>query len=168
MKRYILLFCLFMASVMVINAQSKPDPNQMIKDRTTYMRNHLKISDKESKAFWPAYEQYLRSEIKLHEAFRLRLANKNIKLNAPGQNKEVLSKLSDSQLTYLQDQKFQLKRDLLNLESTFYKKLKTILSPRHINDFYNIDEQFKRNLMNKKSTSTVKTKAPAIQTKSRR
>ena len=163
-----MIFCLLLAGVMAINAQSKPDPNQMMRDRTAYMRSHLKISDKESKAFWPAYTQYLQSEIKLHEAFRTRLASKNIKLNAPGHNKEVLAKLNDAQLTYLQDQKFQLKRDLLNLESSFYKKLKTILSPRHINDFYNIDEQYKRSLMNNKSLSTVKSKTPAVQTKPRR
>jgi hypothetical protein len=43
-----------------------------------------------------------------------------------------------------------LRKTLLNLEMTYYKKFKNILTPRHIQDLYNAEYQYKRQLTAKK------------------
>ena len=154
MKRLIAFVCLMTAFLCALQAQVKEDPNKIVKDRMDNMRAKLKLtSTTEQNAFWTAYEQYLRSEVKAHETYRNNLAKKGIKLNAPGQNKDIIAKLSDSQLTYLQDQKFELRKNLLNLETNFYKKLKGILTPRHIHDCFNIDDPYKREWASKKKAA---------------
>ncbi len=156
MKRIIALVCLLTAFAAAVQAQEKPDTGKMVKERMDNMRQNLSLSPSESKSFYTAYEQFLHSEIKYHETFRTNMEKNGIK-QCVCQNKESYASLTDKQMTYMQDQKFELRKNMLNLESTFYKKLKTILSPRHIQDFYRIDEQYRRDLVNKmkcqKSTS---------------
>lgn len=152
MKKIIALTLIIAASILFVQAQEKTDANKLIKERTEYLKANLKLNAAESKVFWSAYEQFLRSEVKYQEAYRTNLAKKGIKLNAPGQNKEVIAKLTDSQLTYLQDQKFELRKNMLNLETSFYKKIKGVLTPRHIQDFYNLDQKCKRCMVDKKKS----------------
>ncbi len=159
MKRLIAFVCLMTAVLCGLQAQVKEDPNKIVKERMDNMRSKLKLtSTTEQNGFWTAYEQYLRNEVKAFETYRNNLAKRGIKLNAPGQNKEVIAKLSDSQLTYLHDQKFELRKNLLNLESAFYKKIKGILTPRHVHDYLNIEETYKRELANKRKAAAVEEK----------
>lgn len=148
MKRIITLICLLTAFVAAVQAQEKPDTEKMLKERMDNMRQNLSLSSSESKSFYTAYEQFLRSEIKYHETFRTNMEKNGIK-QCVCMNKESYANLTDKQMTYMQDQKFELRKNMLNLESTFYKKLKAILTPRHIQDFYRIDEQYRRDLVNK-------------------
>ena len=156
MKRLFFTICLVAVGLFFAQAQTKVDTEKMRKERMENMRTNLKLTTQEGKTFWSAYDQFLRNEIKLHETFKQNLAKQGIRLNEPGKNKEIIAKLSDKQLTYLQDQKFQLRKDMLNLEASFYKKIKSILTPRHIQDFYNIDEKYKRAMVNKKKVEVEK------------
>jgi len=168
MKRLIAFVCLMTAFLCALQAQVKEDPNKIVKERMENMRNKLKLTSAESKVFWTAYEQYLRSEVKAFETYRNNLAKKGIKLNSVGQNKEVIEKLNDSQLTYLHDQKFELRKNLLNLESGFYKKIKGTLTPRHIQEFYNIEDKFKREMVSKKKAAPEEKPVGPINTGVRR
>lgn len=152
MKRLFFTICIIAAGLLYTQAQVKAEPEKILKDRMENMRSNLKLSAVEGKQFWPAYEQFLRDEIKCHETYKKNLEKQGIRLNEPGKNKEIIEKLSDKQLTYLQDQRFELRKNLLNLENNFYKKMKTMLTPRHIQDFYNIDKKYKRALIAKKTT----------------
>jgi hypothetical protein len=156
MKRLFFTICLVAVGLFFAQAQTKVDTEKMRKERMENMRTNLKLTTQEGKTFWSAYDQFLRNEIKLHETFKQNLAKQGIRLNEPGKNKEIIAKLSDKQLTYLQDQKFQLRKDVLNLEASFYKKIKSILTPRHIQDFYNIEEKYKRAMVNKKKVEAEK------------
>ncbi|MBQ6070576.1 MAG: hypothetical protein IJK85_02365 [Bacteroidales bacterium] len=153
MKRLIAFVCLMTAFLCALQAQVKEDPNKIVKERMDNMRAKLKLSATESKTFWTAYEQYVRSEVKAFETYRNNLAKKGIKLNGPGQNKEVIDRLTDSQLTYLHDQKFELRKNLLNLESGFYKKIKGMLTPRHVHEYFNIENKYKQDMVNKKKAA---------------
>jgi transposase len=153
MKRLFVLVCLLAAFSFSIQAQEKEDGNKIVKARMENMRNKLKLTSAESKVFWTAYEQYLRSEVKAFETYKTNLSKRGIKLNSVGQNKDVIERLNDSQLTYLHDQKFELRKNLLNLESGFYKKIKGTLTPRHIQEFFDIDEKFKRDMASKKKAA---------------
>ena len=122
----------------------------IIQKRIQYLKEHVQLSGKETQNFWKVYEEYLNAELKAMETYRKNLEKQEIKLGAPGTNKEIIEKLSDKQITYLQDQKFELRKNLLNLEITYYKKFKTILTPRHLQDLYNAEYQYKRLLTTKK------------------
>lgn len=128
----------------------------MIQKRIAYMKEHVQLSSKETQSFWKVYEEYLNAEAKAMETYRKNLEKQEIKLGAPGTNKEVIDKLSDKQITYLQDQKFELRKTLLNLETTYYKKYKAILTPRHLQDLYNAEYQYKRLLTAKKKEAKNK------------
>lgn len=159
MKRLLSTICLLAICFGLTQAQTKVDSEKMIKERVENMRANLKLSSAEAKAFYPAYEQFLRNEIKYHETYKQNLAKKGIKLNAPGQNKEIIESLKDDQLSYLQDQKFELRKNILNMETSFYKKLKTMLTPRHIQNFYNIDDKYKRQIIAKRQSENSEKKA---------
>lgn len=159
MKRLLSTICLLAICFGLTQAQPKVDSEKMIKGRVENMRANLKLSSAEAKAFYPAYEQFLRNEIKCHETYKQNLAKKGIKLNAPGQNKEIIESLKDDQLSYLQDQKFELRKSILNMETSFHKKLKTMLTPRHIQNFYNIDDKYKRQIIAKRQSENSEKKA---------
>ncbi len=165
MKRIFIIAALLTFGVVAAFAQEKLDANKMIQNRVSYMKGALKLSAAESKAFWPAYEQFLRNEIKLHETYRKNIEKKGIKANCPNcpncdENKSC-EELTDEQITYLFDQKFELRKSLLTLETTFYKKIKTILTAKNLQEFYKKDEKFKRNLAtSNKKAAPAATKEP--------
>lgn len=130
-------------------AQEK-NPKARIADRISYMKSHLTLGQKESQTFWKVYEQYLNDEMKALDTYRKNLEKQGIKLGAPGTNKDAIAKLTDKQLTYLHDQKFQLRQNLLNLETSYYKKFKAILTPRQIQDLYNLEYKYKKQMTQKK------------------
>lgn len=122
----------------------------MVKERLNYMRTNLTLSGSENQNFWKVYEEYLNAELKAMDTYRKNLEKQGIKLGAPGTNKEIIDKLNDKQLTYLQDQKFELRKNLLNLENSYYKKYKAILSPKTIQNLYNLEYRYKKTLTSKK------------------
>jgi hypothetical protein len=130
-------------------AQDK-SPKARIADRISYMKSHLALGQKENQTFWKLYEQYLNEEMKTMDNYRKNLEKQGIKLGAPGTNKETIAKLNDKQLTYLHDQKFQLRQNLLNLETTYYKKYKAVLTPRHLQDLYDLEYKYKKQMTQKK------------------
>lgn len=122
----------------------------MVKERLNYMRTNLTLSGSENQNFWKVYEEYLNAELKAMDTYRKNLEKQGIKLGASGTNKEIIDKLNDKQLTYLQDQKFELRKNLLNLENSYYKKYKAILSPKTIQNLYNLEYRYKKTLTSKK------------------
>lgn len=141
MVMLVIVFC----ATSSLYAQDK-SPKTRMQERLTYMKSHLSLSTYESKNFWPAYEQFLNEEMKIMDNYRKNLEKQGIKLGAPGTNKEAIDKLNDKQLTYLHDQKFQLRKSLLDLETNYYKKFKAILTPRHIQALYDVEYLYKKQL----------------------
>lgn len=173
MKKILLTLTLVFCGICAINAQSTTDDSEKkIQDRISYMKEHLKLNASEANAFWTEYEKFVRTEMSYVDAFKKNLKNKKIKYDP--RNKETIEYVSSEQITYMMDQRMELKKNLNTLESNFYKKIKGILTPRHLYDFYTLDEQFKRTVVaqkNKAATQTQKNAAnpgmPA-QSKSRR
>lgn len=148
-KLWITLTILALCATTALYAQEN-NSKTIIQKRIQYLKEHVQLSGKETQAFWKVYEEYLNAELKAMETYRKNLEKQEIILGSPGTNKEIIEKLSDKQITYLQDQKFELRKNLLNLEITYYKKFKTILTPRHLQDLYNAEYQYKRLLTTKK------------------
>ena len=148
-KTWITLIVLAMCATTTLFAQER-NPKQMVQDRIAYMKANVPMSGKETQNFWPVYEEFLKAEMKAMDSYRKNLEKQGIKLGAPGTDKEIIEKLDDKQLTYLQDQKFELRKNLLTIETNYHKKFKAILTPQHLQDLYNKEYTYKKQLTNKK------------------
>ena len=157
-KLWITLFFLAVGATTVLFAQEKTSFNLM-QARFSYMKEHLTLSDKEGDAFWKAYSQYLKDETAIIDTYRKNLEKQGIKLGAPGTNKETIEKLNDKQLTYMHDQKFDMRKKILELENTYYKKYKAILTPRHIQQLYDLEYKYKKTLTSKKKETQKETQS---------
>lgn len=153
MKKIIIsTFVLIFGVVSLAFSQDASNTAAMIQNRIAYIKNNIILDGKENQAFWKVYEQYLSEEIKIMDNYRKNLAKQGIKLGPSGSNKETIDKLTDKQLSYLQDQKFELRKSLLNLETTYYKKFKAIMSPHHLQNYYDLEYKFKKDITKKKNT----------------
>ena len=144
----LLLVAAFCASTTLF-AQEK-NPKTMIQERLSYMQKNLTLSGQENQSFWKVYEEYLNAEMKIMTTYRKNLEKQGIKLGAPGTNKEIIEKLNDKQLTYLQDQKFEMRKNILNIETTYHKKFKTILKPHTLQRLYDLEYKYKKTMAEKK------------------
>ena len=145
---FLMIVAMFLATCSLF-AQEK-SPNTMVQGRLEYMKKNLTLSGQENQNFWKVYEEYLTAEMKTMDTYRKNLEKQGIKLGAPGTNKEIIEKLTDKQLTYLQEQKFEMRKNILNLETSYYKKFKTILKPRTIQNMYDLEYKYKRMMAEKK------------------
>ena len=148
-KLWILLLVAIFSIASTLSAQEK-NPKAMVQARLAYMQKNLSLSSKENQSFWKIYEEYLNAEMKTMTTYRKNLEKQGIKLGAPGTNKEIIEKLSDKQLTYLQDQKFEMRKNILNLETTYHKKFKTILKPHTLQKLYDLEYKYKKTMTEKK------------------
>ncbi|MBR4912582.1 MAG: hypothetical protein IKZ54_07065 [Bacteroidales bacterium] len=153
MKRlWILLIVSALCASTSLFAQEK-NPKAMIQERLSFMQKNLTLSGQENQSFWKVYEEYLNAEMKIMTNYRKNLEKQGIRLGAPGTNKEAIDKLTEKQLTYLQDQKFEMRKNILNLETTYYKKYKTILKAHTIKKLYDLEYRFKKTMTEKKKES---------------
>ena len=148
-KLWILLLVAILSTASTLSAQEN-SPKTMVQARIAYMQKNLTLSGQENQNFWKVYEEYLNAEMKTMSAYRKNLEKQGIKLGAPGTNKEILEKLNDKQLTYLQDQKFEMRKNILNLETTYHKKFKTILKPQTLQRLYDLEYKYKKTMAEKK------------------
>lgn len=156
MKRILLTLTLIVCGAWLLGAQNTTtDAEKKIQNRISYMKEHLKLNATESKTFWTEYEKYVRSEVTYHETFRKNLESKKIKYDP--RNKESIENVPSDLIAYMMDQKMELKKNLNALEANFYKKIKGILTPRHLFDYYTIDEQFKRTVVAQKTKAAEAT-----------
>ena len=148
-KLWILLIVTALCASTSLFAQEK-SPKAMIQERLAYMQKNLTLNGKENQSFWKVYEEYLNAEMKIMTNYRKNLEKQGIKLGAPGTNKDVIAKLNDKQITYLQEQKFEMRKNILNLETSYFKKYKSILRPHTIQMLYDLEYKYKKTLTDKK------------------
>ena len=146
------MFIATLSTASTLTAQEK-NPTAMVQERLTYMKSNLTLPSQESQSFWKVYEEYLNAEMKIMTNYRKNLEKQGIKLGAPGTNKETIAKLNDKQLTYLQDQKFEMRKNILNLEISYYKKYKAILKPHTLQNLYDLEYKYKKTMTEKRKES---------------
>lgn len=150
MKRlWILLLVAALFATNTLFAQEK-SPKAMVQARLEYMKKNLTLNGQENQNFWKVYEEYLNAEMKTMDTYRKNLEKQGIKLGTPGTNKDIIEKLTDKQLTYLQDQKFEMRKNILNLEASYYKKYKAILKPHTIQKLYDLEYRYKKTMAEKR------------------
>jgi len=131
---------IYKLSAVLILAQTQEQIDQFNKERKAYFTEKLELTDAESKAFWPLYEDFANRKMKLGEDERntYAYAHKNADHLSDKEIKETLAKA------------FRLKEEQLALEKDFYQnKFMTALPAKKVMKLGKVEWDFRRHLMRK-------------------
>ena len=132
-----LMLVLSIGSVLLL-AQSDEQREKFKKEREAYFTEHLELTDSESKAFWPLYNDFHNRKMKIAEDER----------NAFSYAHKNAENLSDKEITETLDKIRQLKEEQLNLETEYYKvKFMKVLPPKKVLKLYKVEWDFRRYLL---------------------
>lgn len=144
MKRRLLYFLtalmfLLPASATLI-AQSQEQIEKFNEERKVYFTEKLELTDTESKAFWPLYEDFQNRKMKLVEDERnsYKYANKN------------MDNLTDSEIKTTMEKIYRLKEEQIQLEKEYYQvKFHEALPARKVLKLGKVEWDFRRHLLHK-------------------
>ena len=111
--------------------------------KTEYFKSHFLISAQEAAIFWPLFEQYLSDEKIIHKTNKDALKEAGIERI---EGKIEVEKLNDAQVLLYYESIFKTREKLLVLETQFYDKLKKVLEPQSIIQFYNLERVFRNDV----------------------
>jgi Spy/CpxP family protein refolding chaperone len=140
---YMLSAVLFLASfngMGTLMAQTQEQIDQFNKERKAYFTEKLELTNAESNAFWPLYDDFSNRKMKLVEDERSTYgyAHKNADHLSDQEIKETLAKA------------FRLKEEQLALEKDFYQnKFMKVLPAQKVMKLGKVEWDFRRYLMKK-------------------
>jgi len=121
-------------------AQSEEQIEQFKKEREAYFTERLELTESESKAFWPIYNDFFNRKMKLTEEER----------NAFSYAHKNAENLSDEEITEILDKIRQSKEEQLKLENEYYQnKFTRVLPPQKVLKLYKVEWDFRRHLLRK-------------------
>lgn len=127
-------------SLVPLLAQSEEQIEKFKKERESYFTEHLALTESESKAFWPLYNDFYNRKMKLAEDER----------NAFSYAHKNAENLSDKEITETLDKIRELKEQQLTLETEYYKlKFMKVLPPKKVLKLYKVEWDFRRHLLRK-------------------
>ena len=132
------LIILFTTSGMIL-AQSQEQIDKFNKERTAYFTEKLELSDAESKAFWPLYEDFHNRKMKLIEDERntWSYAHKNA------------DNLTEKEILETLEKGYTLKAKQLTLEREYYQdKFLDALPTKKVLKLGKVEWDFRRHLIN--------------------
>jgi hypothetical protein len=100
--------------------------------RAAYITNRLGLTTKESEQFWA-----------LHNEFEQQKEQIEAKYAAKG----GLDRLSDQEVEQQILGRFQMEQEVLNLRREYYQRLKTVVPPRKIALYYQVEREFRLELL---------------------
>lgn len=103
--------------------------------KVAYITEKIDLTESESKAFWPVYNQY-------HEEMR------ELKGNYKGDKKD-LSSLSDAELNDMLEAKFEREQKKLDTEKLYTNKLKAIIGVQKVVKLFKAERDFKKEMFEK-------------------
>jgi hypothetical protein len=121
-------------------AQTQEQIEQFNQERKAYFTEKLELTDAESKAFWPLYEDFANRKMKLNEDER----------NAYSYAHKNADHLSDQEIRETLAKTFRLKEEELALEKDFYQnKFMKVLPAKKVMKLGKVEWDFRRYLMKK-------------------
>ena len=142
MKRKILYFLslafFISASTAKLNAQSQEQIDKINEERKAYFTEELELTEQESKAFWPIYDDFQNRKMKLVEDERntWSYAHKNAE------------NLSDKEILETLEKAYSLKEEQLELEREYYKgKFLNALPAKKVLKLGKVEWDFRRHLL---------------------
>lgn len=139
-KQSVLLLLSFFLGMGSLFAQTQEQIEQFNKERKAFFTEKLELTDAESKAFWPLYEDFANRKMKLDEDERntYKYAHKNA------------DNLSDKEIRETLAKTFRLKEEQLALEKDYYQnKFMKALPASKVMKLGKVEWDFRRHLMRK-------------------
>ncbi len=136
-KTVIVLMVLLIFPVVRTSAQNS-NLEKLNAFKIGFFTKRLDLNSAEAEKFWPVYNEYQdqRNKLQLEKALIIRNFNRNE------------SSLNDIQLTEMGDKLIALITRESSLEVEFHKKLKEIFPPAKVIRFYQVENQYKAQLLN--------------------
>ena len=136
-KTVIVLMVLLIFPVVSTSAQNS-NLEKLNAFKIGFFTKRLDLNSAEAEKFWPVYNEYQdqRNKLQLEKALIIRNFNRNE------------SSLNDIQLTEMGDKLIALITRESSLEVEFHKKLKEIFPPAKVIQFYQVENQYKAQLLN--------------------
>ena len=122
----------------VRSAAQNPNLEKLNVYKIAFFTRRLNLTSQEAEKFWPVYNEYQKQKnlIQQEKVTLIRDFNQNE------------STLNDNQLTELGDKLIASIVQESSLAVTFHKKLKEVLPPAKVIRFYQVENQYKAQLLN--------------------
>ncbi len=133
----IVILILLMIPAVKLTAQN-PNLEKLNAYKIAFFTRRLNLSSPEAEKFWPVYNEYQRQKVAVQLERNSILKNFN-------QNE---NNLNDNQLTELGDKLISTMVQETEIAVTFHKKLKEILPPAKVIRLYQVENQYKVQLLN--------------------
>lgn len=104
-----------------------------------FIQENLDLTSEEKKGFWPLFHEYEREKKEIMSS---------IMGGGPGKGKQRhLDRYTEEQIDSIITHRFIEEQELLNLKVKYYEMLKEVLPTKKIAQYYKIDEDFRRHLI---------------------
>ena len=135
-KGFFILLILLFSPLVTISAQNQ-NLEKLNAYKIGFFTKKLNLSSKEAEKFWPVYNEYQdqKTRIQFEKTMIIRNFNQNE------------STLTDAQLTELGDKLAATMVQESALAVTFHNKLKEVLPPAKVIRFYQVENQYKVQLL---------------------
>jgi archaellum biogenesis ATPase FlaH len=108
--------------------------------KIAYFTNQLSLTEKEAELFWPIYNDHQKVLIKLRKEERAEIYLKNI-------NATNINNISDIEAKVIIDSIEKIKNKITQENTTFYNKLKNILSYKKLVKLNLAEREFRKKLL---------------------
>tara|TARA_B100001059_G_C17463604_1_gene393404 strand:+ start:23 stop:448 length:426 start_codon:yes stop_codon:yes gene_type:complete len=108
--------------------------------KIAYFTNQLSLTEKEAELFWPIYNDHEKVLIKLRKEERAEIYLKNI-------NTTNINNISDIEAKIIIDSIEKIKNKITQENTTFYNKLKNILSYKKLVKLNLAEREFRKKLL---------------------
>ena len=130
---YILILFMGIPSFAQKETTSRYDQQKLESAKVAFITKRLDLSPQQAEKFWPLYNQ--------HTDERGNLMRQIKELS-----KAVSTDINDKQALQLIDRKFELKKEILDLENAFTKKIVEIISPVQAIKLSDLNRDFARHI----------------------
>jgi hypothetical protein len=138
MKKTVIVLMVLLIFPVVKSTAQNSNLEKLNAFKIGFFTKRLDLTSAEAEKFWPVYNEYQdqRNKLQLEKALIIRNFNRNE------------SSLNDSQLTEMGDKLIDLITQESSLEVEFHKRLKEIFPPAKVIRFYQVENQYKAQLLN--------------------
>jgi len=138
MKRGVIVLLIMLIFPAIKLAAQNPNLDKLNAYKIGFFTKRLNLTSQEAEKFWPIYNEYQKQKnlIQVEKISIIRNFNQNE------------STLNDNQLTESGDKLIATIVQESSLAVTFHKKLKEVLPPAKVIRFYQVENQYKAQLLN--------------------
>lgn len=113
----------------------------MLKMKREFIQENFVIGSEQKDAFWIAYSEYEKEILKIHKEQREFRKKNNLPVRMTA---DSLSSLPDNVILIYYENNFKTKNQFFNAEENFFNKLKEILKPQQIAQYYILEKNFRK------------------------